>query len=91
MRNFETALKQFTDYMDSKVDISRNMPKKFIAKMGKKYAKIIVVDNQRSAYAFVDMDGKIWKSASWSAPAKNFPRANIFEPESYKDFEIYGI
>lgn len=53
-------------------------------KMGKKYVKVI---HHRSAHSFIvnvhdDPNfkfGDILKAASWSAPAKNFARGNIFE------------
>jgi hypothetical protein len=40
---------------------------------GKKYHKIIMIDNggQRSVHAFVDKKtGEVYKSASWRQPAK---------------------
>ena len=53
-------------------------------KMGKKYVKVI---HHRSVHSFIvnvhdDPNfkfGDILKAASWSAPAKNFARGNIFE------------
>ena len=50
---------------------------------GKKYAKIIHVSHgQRSAHAFVDLNtGDVYKSASWSAPAKGV-RYNLMDEQS---------
>ena len=50
---------------------------------GKKYAKIIHVSHgQRSAHAFVDLNtGDVYKSASWSAPAKGV-RYNLMDEKS---------
>lgn len=53
-------------------------------KMGKKYVKVI---HHRSAHSFIvnvhdDPNfkfGDILKAASWSSPAKNYARGNIFE------------
>ncbi len=51
---------------------------------GKKYAKIIHISSggQRSAHAFVDMNnGDVYKSATWSAPAKGV-RYNLMYEQS---------
>ncbi len=51
---------------------------------GKKYAKIIHISSggQRSAHAFVDMNnGDVYKSATWSAPAKGV-RYNLMDEQS---------
>jgi hypothetical protein len=52
---------------------------------GKKYAKIIHVTSysgQKSAHAFVDLNtGDVYKSASWSAPAKGV-RYNLMDEKS---------
>lgn len=50
-------------------------------RVGRKYFKITNTTtygvSQESAEAFVDMDGNIYKAASWNAPAKHI-RGNIF-------------
>ena len=53
---------------------------------GKKYAKIIHVSHgQRSAHAFVDLtNGDVYKSATWSAPAKGV-RYNLMDEKSCED------
>ncbi len=56
------------------------------AKVGKKYIKII---SDGSAWGFVVntnddkmfQEGDILKATSWSAPARNFPRGNIFNDD----------
>ena len=56
----------------------------FIYQKGKKYAKIIHISSagQKSAHAFVDMNtGDVYKSASWSAPAKGV-RFNLLDEQS---------
>ena len=43
----------------------------FVIESGRKYHKIVMVNNQRSAHAFVDKQtGEVYKAASWKAPAK---------------------
>ena len=53
---------------------------------GRKYDKLIRTDNQRSVWGFVVKEdtakfkkGDILMAASWSAPATNKARGNIFE------------
>ena len=39
---------------------------------GRKYYKIIMVNNQRSVHAFVDKKtGEVYKPAGWQGPAKH--------------------
>jgi len=58
--------------------------KKFYIAVGRKYAHIIMEDNQRSSHSWVMLAddkkfkcGDILKSASWNAPARNFARGNV--------------
>jgi DNA polymerase III delta prime subunit len=53
---------------------------------GKKYAKIIHLSHgQRSAHAFVDLNtGDVYKSSSWSAPAKGV-RYNLMDEKSCEE------
>lgn len=57
----------------------------YIYTKGKKYAKIIHLagpNKQRSAHAFVDLtNGDVYKSATWSAPAKGV-RYNLMDEKS---------
>lgn len=57
----------------------------FIYTLGKKYAKIIHVTShggQKSSHAFVDLKtGDVYKSATWSAPAKGI-RYNLLDEQS---------
>jgi hypothetical protein len=46
---------------------------------GKKYAKVIKVDNSRCVHCFIDLsNGDILKAATFNAPAKQ-ARGNIFD------------
>lgn len=43
----------------------------FMIDTGRKYHKVIMVNNQRSTHAFVDKKtGEVYKAASWKSPAK---------------------
>lgn len=48
---------------------------------GSKYVRIVRASGSSSSvHCFVEKStGKIWKAASWKAPAKNFSRGSIFE------------
>lgn len=67
-----------------------------IHEVGKKYIKIVKTDNQRSVHSFVVNThddkkfkyGDILKAASWSAPARNFPRGNVFESDRFASGRI---
>ena len=44
----------------------------FIIESGRKYHKIVMVNNQRSVHAFVDKKtGEVYKPAGWKSPAKH--------------------
>ena len=65
-----------------------------IAKGGRKYAKIIRNNGvQSSVVCFVEKaNGKIWKAASFSKPALNFPRGNVYDLEgSLKTYDTFGL
>ena len=51
---------------------------------GRRYWRIVsTASGSRSAFAFVDqMTGQVLKAAGWKAPAKNFARGNIFDPQN---------
>ena len=52
------------------------------AQPGKKYIKLVKTNRngQRSVYCFLDMDGNIYKSATWHAPAKHI-RGSIWDKD----------
>lgn len=50
----------------------------YIIEPGRKYLKIVQVNNQKSVHAFVDAKtGDLYKAHSWKAPAKGV-RFNLF-------------
>lgn len=56
---------------------SGNCGYEFIVETGRKYHKIIMVNNQRSVHAFVDRKtGEMYKAASFKSPAK-YVRFNL--------------
>ena len=68
-------------------------------KKGSKYVKVTWgVNGPESAYAFIVVQegqkfpvGTILKAASWAAPANNFGRGNVMNPESYKNHHWSGL
>jgi len=63
----------------------------FQFKMGRRYIKLIKIDNQQTVYAFVDRtNGDVLKPAGWKAPAKH-ARGNIFDKwNGLKTMSAYG-
>jgi hypothetical protein len=49
------------------------------AEVGRKYIKLVSNRHGRSVYCFIDLNGNIYKAASWKAPAKHI-RGSVFEP-----------
>jgi len=53
---------------------------------GSKYVKVVKISagGSRSVHSFVEKEsGVIWRAASWKAPARNFPRGNVFDADTY--------
>ena len=59
---------------------------------GRKYARIVRADPQRSCYCFIDMEnGDVFMSAGWKAPAKH-ARGNLFDEfQGMKKCNPYGV
>ena len=62
---------------------------------GPTWSRIVVVGKNkdgdtidRSAWGFIDGDGKLWKSAGWKAPAKNKPRGIL--ADLYSETKVQG-
>jgi hypothetical protein len=71
----------FTNLEPPKVELDR----------GPKYVRmwrVTVGIGSRSAFAFIDKEGNIWKPAGWKGPTKNFPRGNVF---GKKPLPLYGL
>jgi hypothetical protein len=61
-------------------------------KAGSKYIRVFTISHgSRSCHSFVDYKGVIWKSASWKAPAKNFPRGDVNDPTSWGNIHWNGL
>ena len=58
-------------------------PVRFSMELGRKYWKIMMVNNQESVHAFIDKKtGDVFKPASWRGPAK-IARYNLIDEVSY--------
>ena len=77
----EILRKNTAEYFTRFTHTSLQVAPTFTANMGKKYFKI-VTDNgtQRSVHCFVDLEGNVYKAASWAAPAKGV-RYNLYNAE----------
>ena len=57
-------------------------PPKISAEYGRRYARIVTTNSQRSVHTFIDLtNGNILKAGTWNAPAKNGVRGNIFSDD----------
>jgi hypothetical protein len=75
----KTKAQEFVDYLNARIARSGYNERQvqgnkvfFSVMQGKKYARIVQGgdSSQRSAYAFVDAEGNIYKAAGYKAPAK---------------------
>ena len=105
-KNYDRAMKKMLDFMKKSAykqydkrfpfHIESNTwqyPK--LLKKGRTFDKLVSVRNNapnkaQSADFFVHREtGDIYKAGSWSAPAKG-RRGSIFEPNTYKHYDIHG-
>lgn len=86
--NVKIELEDFLEFLNKKSTeyFKENCPSLsphiYTAEPGKKYIRIVVNQygnfSNRSVYCFLDMEGNIYKSASWKIPAKHI-RGSIFD------------
>lgn len=77
----ENVEKVFDEYWTS-MGFTRILKPTFEIAEGRRYIKVVRVDNQRSVHLFVDKtNGNILKAASWKSPAKG-ARGNIFNEDN---------
>ena len=103
---------EFIDFLNAAIKATgyneRQVPANavhFSLMQGKKYARIVQDGGgSRSSYAFVDVEGNIYKSAGWSAPAKGvrstvddvlggkvrFFESGAFETHAYSTIWLYA-
>tara|TARA_B100000029_G_scaffold25887_1_gene25434 strand:+ start:17494 stop:17901 length:408 start_codon:yes stop_codon:yes gene_type:complete len=66
-------------------EIKSNPDYDFVIESGRKYLKIVMVNNQRSVHAFVDKKtGELYKPAGWKSPAKHV-RGQLLDSASRED------
>ena len=73
-RNLLKAESEFdVEYYTKRIkEIKANPDYDFVIESGRKYYKIVMVNNQRSVHAFVDKrTGEVYKPAGWQGPAKH--------------------
>lgn len=100
LAKFTPALNQFMDYVKAMRAeyYAKNFPnlkqEGLKYQVGKKNVKLILTNENgenRSVYAFIDIEtGDIFKAASWAAPAKH-ARGNVYNPESFNCATPFGI
>ena len=101
MTRYEEMLSYYVGYIKRisneyyKKNLSSLTPCDFQVNKGRKYDKVVKVENGvvGSVHSFVEKStGKVWKAASFKAPALNFHRANIYNYNSLvKAVHIHGI
>lgn len=92
----QVALDAFVSKAQAMIDeymekhFALNTKKTLSVEPGRRYARIVVTDTQRSVYCFVDMlNGDILKAESWRKPAKH-ARGNIFDADPIQNMGPYG-
>ena len=61
-----------TYYTKRITEIKENSDYDFVIESGRKYYKIVMVNNQRSVHAFINKKtGEVYKPAGWQGPAKH--------------------
>jgi hypothetical protein len=87
LNNFFVLLRE-RDEKHTLENYSTLSPNEWDISFGRKYVKII---RGSSVYAFIEIStGNIYKSASWSAPAKHV-RGNIYNDNPLTGTGVYGV
>ena len=80
----QNSLDEYVTHLKSDYAKNGYNNKEFYYEFGRKYAHIIMSDNQRSSHSWVMLEddkkfkrGDILKSATWRGPARNFARGNV--------------
>jgi len=71
-KSIETLLQEYVDALTKHRYADEEFKGSFEYMVGPKYYKIVHVlsNGQRSAFAFVDKEGNVYKAAGWNTPAK---------------------
>lgn len=101
MSDFDLAICEYCRHLEK--ELYARFPgsdTQYVYEAGRKYVKIIsqkIHGSQMSSHSYVVIGdqgkfkhGDILKSASWSAPAKNFARGNVLTGD-YKTISPFGI
>ena len=93
----DAAINEYLDHLREDYAKAGYGRKQFYCVPGRKYAHIIMEDNQRSSHSWIMMQddkkfkfGDILKSASWYAPARNFMRGNVLTGD-FKTIRWCGV
>jgi len=92
---FTESLKAFTDAINYSFEHlkfgdhgTESYFKPVTLEFGSKRVRVVQHTNTASVYCFVDMTtGDIFKAAGYNSPAKG-SRGNIFQPETYKTYDL---
>ncbi len=85
MSDLDKGLLDYVKHLQNSYNSKGYGNKTYYYTIGRKFAHIIMEDNQKSSHSWVVIGkdskfrvGDILKSASWNAPAKNFARGSVF-------------
>jgi len=84
MSDLNTRIQDYINHIRADYEKSGWSNKNFYFEVGRKYAHVIMEDNQRSSHSWIMLQddkkfkvGDILKSATWRGPARNFARGNV--------------
>lgn len=95
--DLEFSLLLYLDHLRKDYGSNGYVNKEFSYECGRKYAHVIMSDNQRSSHSWIMLQddkkfkrGDILKSATWRGPARNFKRGNVLTGD-YKTIRWCGV